>query len=321
MGTATFVGVLFGAGVAQAHDFICEKRVALRPAPGAPVGEFGPVLEVENFPATLVYDLVARNVHPTATSVLESAADPLIEELKPGFDFLLGVQRAVPVDGFVRVGTSIEVRSAQQCRDFAAKDGTADRFIDNVFVVTFDGGSSQCTARVICPAPPEDVVEGPTRPTGFFMTHIDAVTACLGGGGDDLDYGGSGVVPNLDTPEKVLGLLWGSPAEFAEGTSRSDLARQRFLLHQQVVAAACNLRLFGTVDRPLFMDAVDALTEPSQTNCTRLEELTNALSSFNDSGASLDLPEDFEPGPATPVQAESIANDVSFPSNQSCSVE
>src|SRR4030095_16522342 len=98
--------------------------------------------------------------------------------------------------------------------------------------VTWDLGSAQCAARVVCKPetpPPPPPTGGATRTMGYFKVHEQATQQCLDAGAIDL-----GVV-TISTLTQALGLLWGSPVEFANGTARSTLDKDRFLLARQTL--------------------------------------------------------------------------------------
>jgi len=177
--------------------------------------------------------------------------------------------------------------------------------------VTWDLGSAQCSARVICAPLPPPENGGATRTMGFWKTHEQALQQCLDAGPIDLGN------LTISTLSQALGLLWGSPPRFASGATRSTLDKDRFLLARQTLAGICNQRLFGTAPTPptLLQDAVAAL---AGTNCSLILALESAVDAFNNSGDAIAFPAGFVPGPATPQHAMSIAVDPTFPSNQSC---
>jgi len=121
----------------------------------------------------------------------------------------------------------------------------------------------------------------------------------------------------VSTLDDALGLLWGSPAELADGTARSAFDRASFLLERQLLTATCNVRLFGATPTPsnLIASAIAAL---SGTDCTLLSTLEGELDAFNNSGDTVAFPSGFTPGPATPSNAQSIATDPTMPSTSQC---
>lgn len=175
--------------------------------------------------------------------------------------------------------------------------------------VKWHGGHAQCSAKVYCA--PEKPQPGPTRTMGFFKTHEEALSACLAEGDIDLGF------VTVDTLEEALGLLWARPSRYESGAPRSDLDRARFLLGRQTLVAICNNRLFGSSPGGgLIGEAVETL---EGTDCARMLELEALITAFNESGDDEDFPAGFEPGPATPRHAESIGDDPTEPSGESCS--
>jgi hypothetical protein len=186
--------------------------------------------------------------------------------------------------------------------------------VDNLMTVTWDSGTAQCTARVVCAPPPcvDNCVPpttGATRTMGFLKTHESALSQCLAGGAIDLGF------MSVSTLESALGLLWGSPSSFGDGTTRADLDKARFLLARQTLVGICNQRLFGTTPGALLSNAVAAL---SGQNCTLIGSIEGLVDAFNGSGDAVAFPSGFNAGPATPKHAQSIAVDPTSPSGLSC---
>jgi hypothetical protein len=146
---------------------------------------------------------------------------------------------------------------------------------------------------------------------GFFKTHELALQQCLARGPIDLGF------VEISTLEEALGLLWGRPNRFDDGTRRSELDRARFLLGRQTLVGICNQRLFGAVPTPsdLLVQAVNAL---SGTRCSLMLSLEGQVTAFNESRDDAALPAGFVSGPSTPRHAESIAEDPTSPSGGSC---
>jgi hypothetical protein len=187
-------------------------------------------------------------------------------------------------------------------------------YVDNLMTVTWDSGTAQCTARVVCA--PEACTDnctppstGATRTMGFFKTHESALSQCLAGGAIDLGF------MSVSTLESALGLLWGSPSVFGDGTTRSGLDMDRFLLARQTLTGICNQRLFGTSPGTLLSQAIDAL---SGEDCSLIQSLETQVDAFNGSGDAVATPGGFNAGPATPKHAQSIAVDPTSPSGLSC---
>jgi hypothetical protein len=143
---------------------------------------------------------------------------------------------------------------------------------------------------------------------GFFKTHESALTQCLAQGDIDLGF------ITISSLESALGLLWGSPARFANKIARTGLDKDRFLLARQTLTAICNERLFGT-ETDLVAQAVAAL---AGTDCGLIQSLEAMVDAFNSSGDSVGFPDGFVPGPATPKDAQSKAVDPTSASGQTC---
>jgi hypothetical protein len=115
----------------------------------------------------------------------------------------------------------------------------------------------------------------------------------------------------------VEGLLWGSPARFADGSVRGDLDRERFLLARELLVATCNVRVLGAVpsSAELLSDARAAL---AGTDCATLSAHAARLERFH--GCAKDaVPPGQAFGKADPTLALRLAKDSSVPSEQTCS--
>jgi hypothetical protein len=291
--------------VGRTHELVCEKTVNQQQ-----------IFQVSSYPTTLHYQFTITNTHPTDHSIALSADDTLLAAF--GFSF----SPPPPID--LDVGMSVSdtfdlvVHDAGECARLAASDDLpTDLNIDNVLVVTWDLGATQCSARVIClpevcrencTPPPSG---GATRTMGFFKTHEQALTQCLAGGSIDLGF------VTVSTLTDALGLLWGSPVKFGDGSTRDTLDKDRFLLARQTLVGICNERLFGTAPTPstLLDDAVAAL---GGTDCAMILTLESQVDAFNNSGDAVAFPSGFMPGSATPQHAMSIAVDPTSSSGQSC---
>lgn len=290
---------LLATQVAQAHSFTCEKTV-----------NDVTWLEVSSYPTTLHYELTATNSHASDASTAQSASDPALASL--GFSFEPVAPFTLAVGGAVSDEFHVVLENADDCMNLAAADGIGDDRFVNVFMVSWDRGSAQCSATVVCmPPPPLPPEGGATRTPGFFKTHEAALSACLAEGAVDLG------VMSIDSLEAALGLLWGSPAVDDTGASRSELDRARFLLARHTLVATCNVRLFDTQpeESDLIAQAVAAL---SGTDCELMHELAESADAFNNSGTEEDFPSGFVAGPATPRHAASIADDPTMPSAEQC---
>ena len=152
---------------------------------------------------------------------------------------------------------------------------------------------------------------GATRTIGFYKTHEVSLQDCLNQGPIDLGY------VTITTLAQAEGIHWGSPSRFQDGTRRSTLDQDRFILARQTLGGICNYRLFGTVPSPadLLTEAVAAL---SGTQCSNILALETQVDAYNSSGDNNAFPAGFVPGPATPTAAKSIAVDPTSPSGLSC---
>lgn len=302
--TAAAVAGALWAGAAQAHEFECIKTVN---------GES--VFTVTEYPVDLHWEMTARNIHPTSTSVATGLEDPLLEGM--GFTFDPAPPVSVPVGEEQTYTYTEHLDSPEACLRVANSDGLQDVNIDNTFKVVWDLGEDQCSARVVCAPPPpngctdsEQCDSGATRTMGFFMTHLVAMQACLDDGAINLGPGFASVTTLADAE----GLLWASPAKYEDGTNRSSLDRARFLLARQTLVGICNVRLFDTTPSPA--DLIDeALAALNGNVCDDISALEGAVDDYNNSGDSADFPSGFVAGPATPTAASDLA-DGNDPSNK-----
>ncbi len=294
--------VMGGSGVASAHDLVCEKRVN---------GETMAV--ADSYPFTANYSFKVTNVHPTLPSILLTATDDVLSS--EGFTFTPPPPVSIPVNGSLTSNFALQIGSYDECLTIAEMDGVADSRIDNVFTVTFDLGAYMCGASLTCEReqPPPVECTNATRTLGFFKNRILTVTQCLALG--PINLGAIGTISTLPAAE---GILWGSPAKYPQGGTRSQLDRLRFLLARQTLVGICNQRLFGATPDPasLLTDAVAAL---NTTQCDVISPLINDVDAFNNGCDSFPLPANFVPGPSTPQAAEAIAVDPTSNSGQSCS--
>ncbi len=305
---AAVATVGWAARAAQAHDLRCEKQ-----ADGQSIET------VISYPKNVHYTIEIRNVKPTDPSVALDVMDDPLEKLgwsfQPAPPFTLGVDEST-TDSF-----DLAIASFEDCQRLAGSDATDEVKLDNTATVTFDTGSAQCSARVVCLAPPPCTGEGcqppppsasgVTRTMGFYKTHEQALQACLDQGAIDLGY------ITISTLPKALGMLWGSPVRFGDHTLRNPLDKDRFLLARQTLVGICNQRLFGTAPTPgtLLTDAVAAL---AGTDCSAITTLEAQVDAYNNSGDSASFPSGFDAGAATPTDARNQAQDPTSPSGQVC---
>jgi hypothetical protein len=144
---------------------------------------------------------------------------------------------------------------------------------------------------------------------GYWKTHVEAASACIGEGAIDLGF------VTIGSLEDLLGLLWGSPARFEDGTPRGALDQALFLLGRQTAVAICNERLLGSDAGALIEDALAAL---SGTACADIRALIDPVTAFNESNDEAPFPQGFPTGPATPRDAEALGTDPTSPSGETC---
>ncbi|WP_224240295.1 hypothetical protein [Hyalangium gracile] len=308
---AVFAAALGVGSTASAHEFDCEKRVN---------GQA--VVHIEEYPTTVRFDDRLINIHPTAQSVAIGAEDASLAT--HGWSFQYALPMAVPVGGAADQKFLLQVNSYEECRAMAAQDGADDGAFDTTFRVVWPLGEDQCAARLVCdapyaPPPPTDCETTDscpeprvTRDEGFFKVHEQALQQCV-----DLfpiELGGVGTVSTL---RQALGVLWGSPSLYRNGEPRTPLDTARLLLARQVLVAHCNAYLFGSY--PIPVDLLEnGRAALSSNQCQGIGALRAALREMNVEGRTQPLPGDFEAGSATPGHAQSIAEDFTQPSGQSC---
>lgn len=149
-------GLLIAAPLANAHELECVKTV-----------NDTTFLELDSYPATLTYRLTVRNIHPTSSSVVLEATDPLLEGLgftpfDTPFVLALGASRTEQI--------ILDVQTFEACEALAAADGTADLDVENVFTVRWDSGTDVCPAVVRCMRPGENGNGGPPPAVEGRMT-------------------------------------------------------------------------------------------------------------------------------------------------------
>lgn len=298
------IGLGWGAA-ARAHEFSCEQTL-----------DGARVREIVEYPATLRYQFTVTNTDAIDTSEALGTEDALLAP--SGFRFTPAVSFSLPGGASVSSGHTLTLNDEAECLALAAKDGRVDRFIDNAFTVTWDMSATVCTTRAVCgspagepPAPPEcQPGQGATRSLGFWKTHVDAAAACLALG--PVDVG----LATLTTMGDVEGLLWGSPARFADGAARGDLDRERFLLARELLVATCNTRVLGAV--PASPDLLSRARQAlAGTDCAALSSLGAQLERFHGCAKDAALPGGTF-GKADPRLALRLAKDASAPSGGTC---
>jgi hypothetical protein len=131
-----------------------------------------------------------------------------------------------------------------------------------------------CSATLQCVPP-----QGQTRTLGFFKTHPAATAACVSEGAIDLGF----ITVPAGNTSFALGILYASPAKYADGTKRLALDQSRVLLARQLLVGICNGRVFGSepADASLVVSAQSAL---AGTSCGNMGWLQGQLDAFNNSG-------------------------------------
>lgn len=290
-------GALLTAQVAGAHELSCDKTV-----------NGTTYMEVSGYPTTLHYVLTVNNTSPLYGSYVLTASDPLLEG--QGFSFTPAAPFSLDFGASTSDSFDVVLNDEADCLAMAAADGTADDRIDNTFETSWESGSAQCTASVVCksaPPPPPPPPSGITRTLGFYKTHESALSQCL----EAID---------TDAPDlaSVLGVFWGSPAVYETGEPRTDIDRARFLMGRQFIVAACNATLFPPASSDVQQLLADAMNAYAGTDCDLMMSLSSQLDDYNNSGDEMSFPAGFDPGPATPKHAQSIADDPTTMSADQC---
>ena len=149
------------------------------------------------------------------------------------------------------------------------------------------------------------------RNAGHYQTHVPAISACMTA--LPVDAG----LTTVSTVSGAMGLLWGTPAAFGDGSPRSDLDAARLALGRQTLVATCNLRLFGGNAASLALIA-QARAAARTNDCKSMRGLAASLEALNDAGTVHALPQHYRPGLATPVAARAVAADPTTPSHEVC---
>ena len=296
--TAAFIAGALLASAAFGHEFVCEKTVD---------GE--QVREIDEYPATLHFTVTVKNVHPTDASTAQAVHDPMLDALGVSFEpeapFTLAVGQSASF------GWDVTVKSAAHCRRLMAAPACGGS-VDGIFQVDWESGAAQCRAQVVCAPDGASATceDGYRHGLGFWKAHEKLVAACAAAGPIDLG------LATVSRAEELEGILWGSPAAFADGSSRSKLDRLRFILARQLLVAACDVRVLGAQWTSSGQPAAAAAVIRGNA-CRDLEKLNVALRGDSDcaEGSTVD------PGTATPEHAKSIAVDPSAASAGTCSDE
>lgn len=293
--------LVVSARVASASAFVCTETVNLQPS-----------VLVQQFPATVTWDLTVTEAscawcatqppnhfcHGTCgNSVVMSETDAPLEAFLgatipwettnpfyvPPFAFWLsnGASLTTTVSGTL----SSYADCATRARNIPPPYGPVLPDANGVITFTdayrvnwnLDGVQPpyvDCSATLQCIPP-----QGQTRTLGYFKTHPDATAACVSEGAIDLGFI---TVPAGDT-SFALGILYASPAKYADGTKRSALDQSRILLARQLLVAICNGRVFDSApaDPSIISGAQSAL---AGTSCGNMNWLQGQLDAFNNSG-------------------------------------
>ena len=291
--------------VARASFLVCEETVNVQPA-----------VALDQFPASLTYDLTVTDAmcawcdaqdpsHWCHSLCPGGGASVVMTEEDAALAALLALQGKPPIDWAttnpfwvpplpfwlhngesVTTSVAVTIASYAECATWgraltppALPDPAGNVVIQDRYRVTWnlDGAPpyyAECSARVTCLPP-----LGPTRTLGFFKTHPAATAACVASGPIDLGFIS---IPQGDAAT-ALGLLYASPARYANDVKRSPLDQARLLLARQLLVAVCNGRVFGSTpaDTSFVPAAVNAL---AGTACSTMNWLQGQLDAFNNSG-------------------------------------
>jgi hypothetical protein len=312
---------------AQAHEFACQKTVN---------GEV--VHEIRHYPAKLRFQIVVTNTHPDPSTAL-AVEDKVLESL--GFKFTPAPPFTLAVGASVTSTFEVKVKSQAECLALAQSLSCGGEF-DDVFKVIHDVGETDCAARIICSSEQSGAAcsddedhhgddedtdadrdddhhdsddcgckpHGKKHGLGFWKVHEEPLSLCVAAGPVELG------VATVRTMADFEGILWGSPAEFADGSKRSGLDKERFLLARKLLVATCNVRVLGAQweqkDEP---DQALAILRGKK--CEEMEKVELEL----DKDRDCDGKHQVEKGPATPQHARSIAADPTRPSADQCEDE
>lgn len=254
---------------------------------------------INSYPATIHYTLnFTCNFFDNCISnqLDDSLVGPLATPQSP---------RTFPI-GSSSISYSYDVASYEACAAAAGVSPNGPVSLPNVVTGTVmfglpgpaDGPITSCQTVVTCNPPTSG---GPTRTLGFFKTHVDALSSCIGMGSINLGFG---TVTNLG---QALWLLWADPSNF------TAVAKARLLLGRQVLVAVCNDRLFDTESG----DLSDAISLLGGTQCALMKSMTSDVDAFNNSGDLIAFPAGFDPGSADPALAQSLIGSFSIP-NATC---
>jgi hypothetical protein len=150
---------------------------------------------------------------------------------------------------------------------------------------------------------------GATRTIGFYSTHPTFVASCLAAGGGSMNLGfvnirnevydneidavaggsctGGDRDRDIETAQEMaMGMLKGGVSKYADGSARSSLSQARMQAGQQMVAAICNNRMFGT---PLPFTLSSAQATLAGTDRAAILALGAKADAYNNSGDSVAL--------------------------------
>jgi hypothetical protein len=166
------------------------------------------------------------------------------------------------------------------------------------------GGSGETTCT--------NIVVGPTRTPGFWMTHTQITKDAFDAIGPiDLGY------ITLTRPEDVFGIFYASNHFFEDGSPRDNVCQARIIGSFQLLAAIFNAEYLGTRVPTDPVTGLDLITATRQAmvagNAGEILRLSGLLDDYNNSGDDVDL--GFDPGPATPQESQALADDPTDPGN------
>lgn len=150
---------------------------------------------------------------------------------------------------------------------------------------------------------------GATRTIGFYSTHPTFVASCLAAGGGSMNLGfvnirneshdneidavaggsctGGDRDRDIETAQEMtMGMLKAGVSKYSNRSARSSLSQARMQAGQQMVAAICNNRMFGT---PLPFTLSSAQATLAGTDRAAILALGSKADAYNNSGDSVAL--------------------------------
>lgn len=123
--------------LAAAHDLECEVSINEQST-----------FVVREYPATLTFRQVVRNIHPTLPSTLQEATDPLLGPL--GWSFTPPPPVTIPVNDSLTYEFSVTVESLEDCARVGQVPPSESVEFTDTLQIGWDQGMATCSARVQC---------------------------------------------------------------------------------------------------------------------------------------------------------------------------